>query len=307
MEDRLALHAKRIGIQDGSSRTALREWLEEITSAKEWTRASDVQTINMIGYLLKGDLDRAVRDYIREGPGRTWVEVRGFIAARFLDQDEQEYLRKKVDTLRQAAHQDVRDFSVEFDQKVKLAYTLAEREVPLVQERLIRTFVDGIASRDVRRQCHATRPQTLRDAYTAASTADRADQLAGRCEVPMEVGPVRYPVGSGPTEKVVKPDPVSQALDSVIRRLAKVEKLMTRSAEAVPRRAPPGRQQWVSPRGRQPPPHFFGKRAWNEDGTPNCFNCGRRGHIAIYCPQVGGNVPPKNASAPLPVNASGSG
>ena len=138
MEDRLALHAKRIGIQDGSSRTALREWLEEITSAKEWTRASDVQTINMIGYLLKGDLDRAVRDYIREGPGRTWLEVRGFIAAHFLDQDEQEYLRKKVDTLRQAAHQDVRDFSVEFDQKVKLAYTLAEREVPLVQERLIR-------------------------------------------------------------------------------------------------------------------------------------------------------------------------
>ena len=148
---------------------------------------------------------------------------------------------------------------------------------------------------------------TLRDAYAAASTADRADQLAGRCEELMEVGPLRYPVGSGPTDKVVKPDPVSQALDSVIRRLAKVEKLMTWSAEAVPRRAPPGRRQWASPGGRQPPPHFFGKRAWNEDGTPNCFNCGRRGHIAIYCPQVGGNGPPKNASAPLPVNASGSG
>ena len=42
MDERLAL---RLG------------WLEEITSAKEWTRATDVQSINMIGYLLKGDLD----------------------------------------------------------------------------------------------------------------------------------------------------------------------------------------------------------------------------------------------------------
>ena len=47
MDERLAL---RLG------------WLEEITSAKEWTRATDVQSINMIGYLLKGDLDRTVRD-----------------------------------------------------------------------------------------------------------------------------------------------------------------------------------------------------------------------------------------------------
>ena len=42
MDERLAL---RLG------------WLEEITSAKEWTRATDVQSINMVGYLLKGDLD----------------------------------------------------------------------------------------------------------------------------------------------------------------------------------------------------------------------------------------------------------
>ena len=42
MDERLAL---RLG------------WLEGITSAKEWTRATDVQSINMIGYLLKGGLD----------------------------------------------------------------------------------------------------------------------------------------------------------------------------------------------------------------------------------------------------------
>ena len=101
MNERLALHAKRIGIQDGSSRTALRDWLEEITSAKEWTWATGVQTFDMIGYLLM---------------------------------------------------------------------------------------------------------HTLRDAYNAASTADRADQLVARYDEPMEVGPVRYPVGTEPTGPVAKPD-----------------------------------------------------------------------------------------------------
>ena len=59
MDAALARHAKRIGIEDGTSHTALREWLDVITPAKEWTRANDEQTIKMVRYLIKGDLDRA--------------------------------------------------------------------------------------------------------------------------------------------------------------------------------------------------------------------------------------------------------
>ena len=123
----------------------------------------------------------------------------------------------------------------------------------------------------------------------------------------MEVGPVRLAVGMKPTgsTKIAKPDPVSQALDSVVRRLVKVEKLMKQSAEASPGRTPPGRQQWAPPSGRKPTPRF-GKPAWNADGTPNCFRCGQRGHMGKDCPRFGDNRPPKNANAPLPVNASGS-
>ena len=74
MNERLALHAKRIGIQDGSSRTALRDWLEEITSAKEWTRATEVQTINMIGYLLKGDIAEPLTGLTRKKDKFLWEE-----------------------------------------------------------------------------------------------------------------------------------------------------------------------------------------------------------------------------------------
>ena len=65
MEAALANHAKRIGVQDGTSRTALREWLEEVSSAKDWTRCNDAQIMKMVGYLVKGDLDTSIRGFIR--------------------------------------------------------------------------------------------------------------------------------------------------------------------------------------------------------------------------------------------------
>ena len=92
--------------------------------------------------------------------------------------------------MRQTIHQDVRDYMVAFEQKVKRAYTLAERGVPLMQEHLIRMFMDGITSRDTHVKVHATHPASLEASYTAAVTADKAEQLAGlgRHEEPMEIG-----------------------------------------------------------------------------------------------------------------------
>ena len=127
----------------------------------------------------------------------------------------------------------------------------------------------------------------------------------------MEVGPVKNEVGTKPTvsARQIKPDPVSQALDSVVRRLAKVEKLMKQSVVAPPGQPPPRRQQYATPYGRGQMPRL-GKPAWNADGTPYCFRCGQRGHMGKVCPQFGDNVTKtshsKNLNVPLPVNASGS-
>ena len=123
-------HAKRISVQDGTSRSAPWEWLEEVSSAKEWT--NDPQTLKMMGYLVKGDLDTSIHIFIRSIlNGVNWEQLKLYISEHFLDQDEQEWLRKKG-RQHETIHQDVQDYMVAFDQKVKRAYTLAERSVPLV-------------------------------------------------------------------------------------------------------------------------------------------------------------------------------
>ena len=86
----------------------------------------------MMGYLVKGDLDTSIRIFIRSIlNGVSWEQLKLYISEHFLDQDEQEWLRKKG-RQHETIHQDVQDYMVAFDQKVKIAYTLAERSVPLV-------------------------------------------------------------------------------------------------------------------------------------------------------------------------------
>ena len=70
MDERLAL---RLG------------WLEEITSAKEWTRATDVQSINMIGYLLKGDLDTGEAHPMGQRPYRLPLTKRAVVDSEIAD------------------------------------------------------------------------------------------------------------------------------------------------------------------------------------------------------------------------------
>ena len=47
MEAALANHAKRIGVNDGMSHTALREWLEVVPSVKDWY--NNAQIMKMAG------------------------------------------------------------------------------------------------------------------------------------------------------------------------------------------------------------------------------------------------------------------
>ena len=287
-------HAKRIGVQDGVNKTALREWLEEITSAQEWSGANQQLTLSTVGYLVKGRLDTSVRRWIREYEAEnairdadaqeniTWARIRKRIEQEFLGADEQEYLRKAVDEMQQGVLQDVREYARDFDQAVHRAYTADELDVAVVMERLIRTFIAGIRSGETRLQIHAARPETLEAAYERALTMDRARSLAGvrgRKEEPMEIGGLQKKVTT------THPEPGLQKVLDTIKNLESQMGEMQRKLDEKRRGRGKGPQKLKS----------MGLPAWTSDGQPICFRCCQAGHMAKdkMCPSsnMGPNMP----------------
>ena len=190
--------------------------------------------------------------------------------------------------------QDVRDFSVTFDQKVKRSYTLAERQVPLIQERLVKLFIDRISNREVRVRVYGARPNNIDQAFQLAITADRAEIMAGRTEEPMEIGAasVLLPKDTAP---LPSPSPDKSQQDfykSLVASLNRIENQVKQiKTGGKPQQPKQGQNESNPPQqqGRYQPKMIpkFNKPAWNLDGTPNCFRCGQAGHRGFECPQFG--------------------
>ena len=158
LRKKLEQHGRYIESCDGSERDQLREWMEAVSAAQRWTQAGDNLVLEMIGYLSKGPLRNSISDLIeRRGQAQppqpvTWVVVREHIIEAFLDEDEPEHRRHKVDLLKQLPYQDSREYGIKYISSVQKAYTIQELAVPLVMERLVRNFIGGLRDREVRAQ-----------------------------------------------------------------------------------------------------------------------------------------------------------
>ena len=101
---RLKQHARYIRSIDGTDRQQVREWLDSVTSAKAWTQADDALTLEMVGYLSKGDVAVTIRNLVEEaqaaGQNATWDAVKDRLTELYLDDDERGYRRELVDNLR---------------------------------------------------------------------------------------------------------------------------------------------------------------------------------------------------------------
>ena len=139
---RLEQFASRIGPSDGSNKEALREWLDAIDHAFSYTGNHDSLVIEMVGYLTKGTLAKVVREKMlaTNEKDRTWELCKSMITENFLSVDECEFLRSKVEKLHQGPNEDIREYANKYNSAVSKAYTETELKVPLIQERLIKTF-----------------------------------------------------------------------------------------------------------------------------------------------------------------------
>ena len=279
---RLEQHARHIECCDGSVREHLREWLDAVSAAKRWTNSPDTLIVEMVGYLSKGSLRTSIADFVEsQVNGATWDQVKAHITTVFLAEDEVEHQRGNIEGLRQQPYQDSREYGLKFMAAVQKAYSQAELQVPLVMERLVKLFIGGLRDRDVRTQVHLARPANLTNAITRANDVARAVSMAecySRTEEPMEVAAL--PLETTPRKKEDECWAILKELSGSIKGLQKqvgrIEKGRLEESQ--------GRFQ---PRRREAPPRRqkFHKPSYNPDGSPNCFECGKAGHIARECPK----------------------
>lgn len=289
LRKRLKQHARQINLCDGTVREQLREWVDSVTEALRWTGAGDELTVEMVGYLSKGALRTSIADYVEGentgGRRATWNGVRAHITAVFLDEDEAEYKRRGVDNIRQLPYQDSREYAIKFQTAVHRAYSPQELAVEIVNQRLVQTFINGLRDEDTRMQVHIERPATLQQAITRANTVTRAQAMGRgtpRQEEPMDIGAVPPPVTAKADSELVKTvKEIAGGMRGLQKRMSYIEKRVEQIAQNPPR----GKQNpQPTPQGRKRPVHKFGKPAYNDDGTPNCFRCGQAGHFARNCP-----------------------
>ena len=152
-QSRLNLEATR------ELRRRLEQGLRGVDNAAAWTQANDTLLLEMVGYLSIGSLATLIREFLEAivqdptGPPRGWRQVKEAIITSFLDEDEREYLRSKVDDILQNPYEDSREYGRRYKEATHRAYEATELQLPLVMERLTR-----LRDKAVRTQVFMQRP-----------------------------------------------------------------------------------------------------------------------------------------------------
>ena len=129
----------------------------------------------MVGYLATGSLGALIQEHMAPNNGpHTWAECRTLIVQHFWNEDEQEYLRAKVETVVQNAYEDTREYGMRFKDAVRKAYSNAELAVLLFMERLANSYINGVRDKVVRMQVYLAKPVNIDQAITVTSNAARA-------------------------------------------------------------------------------------------------------------------------------------
>ena len=278
-----------------SNKEGLREWIRGVDNAVPWTGSPDALVLEMVGYLATGSLGALIQEHMAPNNGpHTWAECRALLFQHFWNEDEQEYLRAKVETVVQNAYEDTREYGMRFKDAVRKAYSNAELAVLLFMERLVNSYINGVRDKVGRMQVYLAKPVNIDQAITVTNNAARAVSKAecnSRTEEPMEVGVLVVP---GPSTAQASRNGDNQAIGEM-RQLVKTlqgeevkslhptldcTQVRIPAPEATPPPPPPTARpigRHIRPERRQP--------SCNAKGEPQCYNCHRCSHMAWECRQ----------------------
>jgi hypothetical protein len=282
IQKQLQLYAKAIAVCDGSNRQNLRKFLESLNNAQEWSGASSEQMLQLCSRLISGNLQNALTRHVHTTMNGlcSWEQAKDFIKINFLGKDELSHLRSQLVRLSQGTQESCQNYIRRWDSLVSKCYDEPTRGLDIIQEQLVKSFVQGLGHSDVRTQVWLSDPKRESDAYELAADAARAYELAKNTQgidseflPPLRQGEEEMDVDAL-TQKSDKkgtptPDGFSRRINKLYDLVADLKGQLAR-LQAAQRRPGPSQYQ------RAPVPA--------DSQVKTCYYCNTAGHIKRDCP-----------------------
>ena len=299
-------YTKHLPPCDGSNKAEVRNMLDCFEALRQWTAIPDQVCMTVVGFITKDILRDSVLAFLLQNPQAVWAQVRAHIENIFLEDDEPDFQRRELEKIRQGTFEDSREYSQHYLKALGRAYTQAQLQDPIHLERVIRCYVRGLHSGDVREKVYDSQPQTLQEAMNRAHAYSKSRKLRAerngpnldtdpfktdvlrRKEEPMDIGYLNQAINPGISDQQ-KADPADERLEGMEKKLkgmqkqiggltkgmAEIKAHVKSLVETDSNRPTPPRQQ--PPAGNRPqgaPQRRPDQRQWDKKGVPFCLRCG---------------------------------
>lgn len=279
---------KATRVCDGSSTKAVREWILDMElAANYFTEATrDGHLQHIVSCTLQGPMRRCYERFMNAQVNRdnvSWAAVRTHLRGAYLTQDEGEFLRTKLEKVKQSSYQTHVAYGREFEEVADQAYPTAERNTA-IERHVLNLYIRGLRSHKVMtRLVQETEPDTLQEALKAVETFSAQEE---RC--------TRFIKGTPGSEdsndmevSVVEKD-LEAEVDRLKRQITGMQREFTRLKAAEEGRTKSAPPQKSSSGNRQ------NRRGYTDTGEAICYRCQEVGHIARDCGQRRGKGQPTN-------------
>lgn len=302
-------------LADGSTIPGIRKWIQEIELASPVVGAANI--IEVISQTVSGSLRKEVERFITAQGALVppvvranvpWADLRAHVVNTYLGANEDENLRRDLESMKQGAYDSENDYTLKFKHAAEVAYPEVNRGE--IENRIIlHAYVSGLADKDLRKELWLRRrPGNLNEAMTAVRELSNAEKdlcrfdpvepapiaaVSAVCQAPVKT-PTDEKSHSGEQGEMMK---LLNKISSRIGELKVAEKQPTEVAVVEPMRLnynnprPKGSKVGVCFNCNKPG-HFARdcrsakQPASRGDSRPprgKCFNCGRFGHYAREC------------------------
>lgn len=219
-----SLHVYGQGIDtiDGENPETLREWLDQVTTAKQSSRATDEDVLELATSHSTGCLRRTILGITNTTLAPEWEVMRDEITTLLLTRDESLFLKNQLRDMTQGEDETEGAYCQRYNEAVNKAYDTTERAQANKRD-LVQQFLRTLKNRSVKFHVTMSHCKTLKDAMLLCS---EAGQVAKQGMPGNVVGAVTTAnaVVKKPPRKEEAPDTAVQILKSLqgdMRRLCK--------------------------------------------------------------------------------------